>query len=135
MFFVKCCCKFFTFLSISSFLLLKTLKMHIQTSVLGVQHPNAGQNMQHSSGNLFKFWLEILSRLSVNSYLTKCIVVINIGMIFGMAAMPFLCTGTLLFQGNLTRVLPVIIYKYASCSNPYTVSFLILSMNMVQLSV
>ena len=46
--------------------------------------------------------------------------------IFGMAAMPFLCNGTLFFQGNLPRVLPVIIYKYASCLIPYIVSFLIL---------
>ena len=36
-----------------------------------------------------------------------------------MAAMPFLCNGMLLFQGNLPRVLPVIIYKYASCFIPY----------------
>ena len=44
--------------------------------------------------------------------------------------MSFLCNGTLLFtgffQGNLPRVLPVIIYKYASCLIPYIVSFLIL---------
>ena len=33
---------------------------------------------------------------------------------FGMAAMPFLCYDTLLFQGNLPRVLSMIIYKYAS---------------------
>ena len=43
-----------------------------------------------------------------------------------MAAMPFLCNGTLLFQGNLPRVLPVTILKYASCTIPYFVSFLIL---------
>ena len=46
--------------------------------------------------------------------------------IFGMAAMPSLCNGTLLFQGNLPRVLPVIIYKHASCLIPYIVSFWIL---------
>ena len=46
--------------------------------------------------------------------------------IFGMAIMPFLCNGTLLFQGNLPRVLPVTIFKYASCLIPYIVSFLIL---------
>ena len=39
--------------------------------------------------------------------------------LFVMAAMPFLCNDTLLFQGNLPRVLPVIIYKYASCFIPY----------------
>ena len=39
--------------------------------------------------------------------------------VFVMAAVPFLCNGTLLFQGNLPRVLPVIIYKYASCFIPY----------------
>ena len=43
-----------------------------------------------------------------------------------MAAMPFLCNGTLLFQGNLPRVLPVIIYKYASCLIPYIDLFLFL---------
>ena len=46
--------------------------------------------------------------------------------IFGMAAMPFLFNGTLLFQGHLPRVLPVKIYKYASCLIPYIVSFLIM---------
>ena len=46
--------------------------------------------------------------------------------VFGMAAIPFLCNGTLLFQGNLPWVLPVIIYKYASCLILYIVSFLIL---------
>ena len=39
--------------------------------------------------------------------------------IFGMATMPFLCNGTLLFQGHLPRVLPVTILKYASCLIPY----------------
>ena len=34
--------------------------------------------------------------------------------IFGMAAMPFLCNGTLLFQGKLPRLLPVIIYVFFS---------------------
>ena len=43
----------------------------------------------------------------------------NIASFFGMAAMPFLWNGTLLFQGNLPRVLPVIIYKYASCLIPH----------------
>ena len=42
----------------------------------------------------------------------------QLNMIFGMAAMPFLCNGTLLFQGNLPRVLPVIIKKYASVLSP-----------------
>ena len=46
--------------------------------------------------------------------------------LFGMAAMPFLCNGTLLLQCNLPRVLQVIIYKYASCFIPDIVSFLIL---------
>ena len=45
---------------------------------------------------------------------------------FGMATMPFLCNGPLLFQGNLPMVLPVIILKYASCLIPYIVSFLFL---------
>ena len=36
------------------------------------------------------------------------------------------CNGTLLFQCNLPRVLPVTIYKYASCLISYIVSFLIL---------
>ena len=45
-------------------------------------------------------------------------------LIFGMATMPFLCNGTLLFQGHLPRVLPVTILKYASCLIPYIVSFL-----------
>ena len=40
-----------------------------------------------------------------------------------MAAMPFLCNSTLLFQGNLPMVLPVIICKYASCFIPYIISF------------
>ena len=40
--------------------------------------------------------------------------------------MPFLCNGTLLFQGILPVVLPVIIYKYASCVIPYIDSFLFL---------
>ena len=39
--------------------------------------------------------------------------------IFGMATLPFLCNGTLLFQCNLPRVLPVTIYKYASCLIPF----------------
>ena len=43
--------------------------------------------------------------------------------IFGMATMTFLCDGTLLFQGQLPRVLPVTILKYASCIIPYIVSF------------
>ena len=43
-----------------------------------------------------------------------------------MAANPFLCNGTLLIQGNLPRVLPVIIFKYASCLIPYIIPFLIL---------
>ena len=33
--------------------------------------------------------------------------------------MPFLCNGTLMLQGNLPRVLPVTIFKYASCLIPY----------------
>ena len=36
-----------------------------------------------------------------------------------MAAMPFFCTGTMLFQSNLTRVLPVIIWKCASWMNEW----------------
>ena len=43
-----------------------------------------------------------------------------------MAAMPFLCNGILLLQCNLTRVLPVLILKYASCLIPYIDSFLFL---------
>ena len=43
-----------------------------------------------------------------------------------MAAMPFLCNGTLLFQCYLTWVLPVLILKYASCLIPYINSFLFL---------
>ena len=31
-----------------NFEILKTLKMHILTSVYGAQHPNAGRNIQHS---------------------------------------------------------------------------------------
>ena len=46
--------------------------------------------------------------------------------IFGMAAMPFLCNGNLLFQGNLPRILPVTIFINASCLIPYIISFLIL---------
>ena len=46
--------------------------------------------------------------------------------VFEIAAMPFLCNGTLLLKGNLPRVLPVIVYKYARCLIPYMVSFLIL---------
>ena len=46
--------------------------------------------------------------------------------IFGMATLPFLHSGTLLFQGNLPRVLPVTIYEYASCLIPYIDSFLFL---------
>ena len=45
---------------------------------------------------------------------------------FGMAAVLFLCNGTLLFQGNLPRVLPVTILKYAGCLIRYIVSFLFL---------
>ena len=40
-----------------------------------------------------------------------------------MATMPFLCNGTLTFQGNLPRVLQVIILKYASCLIPYIYFF------------
>ena len=43
--------------------------------------------------------------------------------IFGMAAMLFLCNGNLLFQGNLPGVLPVTIFKYASCLISYIVLF------------
>ena len=46
--------------------------------------------------------------------------------IFGMAAITFLCNGTLLFQGNLPRILPVLILKYGSCLIPYINSFLFL---------
>ena len=46
--------------------------------------------------------------------------------VFWNAAMPFPCNGTLLFQGNLPRVLPMIIYKYASCLIPNIDSFLFL---------
>ena len=46
--------------------------------------------------------------------------------IFGMAAMPFLCNSILFFQCNLPSVLPVLILKYASCLNPYIDSFLFL---------
>ena len=49
--------------------------------------------------------------------------------IFGMASMPFLCNGTLLFQCNLPRVLPVTIFKFASCLIPYIVLFLYMSPN------
>ena len=44
LFFAEICCKFLTFLG---FLQQKTLKMTISTSVWRVQHPNAGQNIQH----------------------------------------------------------------------------------------
>ena len=44
-------------------------------------------------------------------------------LVFEMAAMPFLCNGALLFQGNLSWVLPVTIFKYACCLIPYIVSF------------
>ena len=40
-----------------------------------------------------------------------------------MADMLFLCNGTVLFQGNLPRVGPVTIFKYASCLIPYILSF------------
>ena len=36
----------------------------------------------------------------------------GINQVFGMAAMPFLCNGILLFQFNLPRVLSVLILKY-----------------------
>ena len=48
----------------------------------------------------------------------------GINQVFGMAAMPFLCNGILLFQFNLPRVLPVLILKYASFLIPYIDSFL-----------
>ena len=44
-----------------------------------------------------------------------------------MAAMPFPCNGILLFQGNLPRVLSVLVLKIASCLIPYIDSFLILN--------
>ena len=40
--------------------------------------------------------------------------------------MSFHCNGTMLFQGNLPRVLPVTIFKYASSLIPYIILFLIL---------
>ena len=40
-------------------------------------------------------------------------------LVFGMAAMSFLCYGILLFQCNLLRVLPLLVLKYASCLLPY----------------
>ena len=43
-----------------------------------------------------------------------------------MVAMPFLGNGTLLFEDNLPRVLPVTIYKHASCLIPYIDFFLFL---------
>ena len=46
--------------------------------------------------------------------------------LFGMAVMPFLCNVTLLFHGNLPRVLLVIVLKYACCLIPYIVLFLFL---------
>ena len=41
------CPKFVTFLHFLSFLSQKMLKMKISTSIWGLQHPNAGQNIQH----------------------------------------------------------------------------------------
>ena len=55
-FFVKFCCKFLAFFS---FWPLKTLKMHISTSVLDVQHPNAGQTIQQMMLLVLMFWLSI----------------------------------------------------------------------------
>ena len=46
--------------------------------------------------------------------------------LFGMAAMPFLCYGILLNQCNLPGVLPVLILKYVSCLIPYIDLFLFL---------
>ena len=46
--------------------------------------------------------------------------------ILGMVSMPFLCNGTLLFQGNLPGVFASDNFKYVSCLIPYIVSFLIL---------
>ena len=42
------CGKFITFLHFFSFLAEKMLKMTILTSVRGVQHPNAGRNIQQT---------------------------------------------------------------------------------------
>ena len=56
--------------------------------------------------------------LSLHANYEPKFVVLSLGKLdryfFGMAAISFLCNGTLLFQGNLPRVFPVIIYKYAS---------------------
>ena len=43
------------------------------------------------------------------------------------SSMPFLCCGTLLFLGNLPRVLQLLILKYASCLIPFIETFLFLS--------
>ena len=47
--FVKFCCKFFILLSLFG---LKTLKMHISTSLCGAQHPNAGFGINSKTLNL-----------------------------------------------------------------------------------
>ena len=57
--------------------------------------------------------------------LLNCVKLLNLYLL-GTAAMPFLCNGTLLFQSNLPRVLPVIINKFARCLIPYIDSFLFL---------
>ena len=46
--------------------------------------------------------------------------------LFAIAAMPFLCTSILLFQGNLPWVLSVTIFKHARCLILYIVLFLIM---------
>ena len=49
-----------------SFFAQKTLKMTILTSVWGVQHPNADQNIQHSMTNMEKlsqcFWTLLMPK-------------------------------------------------------------------------
>ena len=74
----------------------------------------------------FVNFLKIYLTISNLSWLSSIFKVCKRPQIFGMATLPFLCNGTLLFQCNLPRVLPVTIYKYASCLIPYIISFLIL---------
>ena len=74
------------------------------------------KNMLKTSRNFYL--LETSSLVGMRKLKENVYRLNNLYLIFGMASMPFLCNGTLLFQGNLLRVLPVTIFKYASCLIP-----------------
>ena len=77
--------------------------------------------------SFFYLWFIFSIFVPVISFLSPFFVShLSFFQLFGMAAMPFLCRGILLFQCNLPRVLPVLILKYTSCLILYIDSFLFL---------